>query len=328
VAAGEGGGAVGPAPDGLDALLYKPTDPSKRGIPEAVFIDNVEALCRGRQPQEVVAKLQELYSKYQYMQSSLAAQKSALKTKLPDIVSALETVEHLIDRRDRATEEGEDAKPVEYTYQLSETLWSHAMVPPTNVVCLWLGANCMLEYTLDEAIELLRTNEANARTTLKSIEEDSAFLRDQITTTEVNIARTHNYNVKCRQKLKEQAAAQTETPAPAAAAATLQPASAEPAASRGREASAGAAYSWSQESEEVEVSVKMPKGAQKTEVKVVILADSLRIEHSGKVFLEGELAGRCSPDGSTWTMNSGRVEVTLEKAESTQWPSLFQAEEA
>jgi len=34
------------------------------------------------------------------------------------------------------------------------------------------GANCMLEYKLDEAIELLRTNESNARTTLKSLEEE------------------------------------------------------------------------------------------------------------------------------------------------------------
>ena len=34
------------------------------------------------------------------------------------------------------------------------------------------GANCMLEYKLDEATELLRTNESNARTTLKSLEED------------------------------------------------------------------------------------------------------------------------------------------------------------
>merc|ERR1719327_2041589 len=61
----------------------------------------------------------------------------------------------------------------------------------------------MLEYTLDEALELLTTNESNARTTLKSVEEDMAFLRDQLTTTEVNIARTHNYTVKLRQKQRE-----------------------------------------------------------------------------------------------------------------------------
>merc|ERR1719203_2668713 len=130
------------------------------------------------------------------MQSSLLAQRSSLKTKLPDIVSALETVNHLVERRSKM-EEGETT---EYTYQMSENIWSKASAPATNCVCLWLGANCMLEYTLEEAVELLSTNEANAKTMLKSLDEDMAFLRDQITTTEVNIARTHNFGVKQRQK--------------------------------------------------------------------------------------------------------------------------------
>ncbi|CAK9048474.1 unnamed protein product [Durusdinium trenchii] len=129
------------------------------------------------------------------MQSSLTAQRSSLKTKLPDIVSALEVVKHLMER-------SEEAEASEYTYQLAENIWSKASAAPSDKVCLWLGANCMLEYQLEEAIELLQTNESNARTTLKSLEEDMAFLRDQITTTEVNIARTHNYGVKLRQATK------------------------------------------------------------------------------------------------------------------------------
>merc|ERR1712232_506498 len=109
-------------------------------------------------------------------------------------------VNHLIDRRTKA-QEGETA---EYPYQLSENIWSRAQVAPTNCVCLWLGANVMLEYTLDEAVELLRTNEANAKETIRNLDEDMAFLRDQLTTTEVNIVRTHNYNVKLRQNSKEE----------------------------------------------------------------------------------------------------------------------------
>ena len=31
-------------------------------------------------------------------------------------------------------------------------------VPPTDKVCLWLGANVMLEYTLDDAEVLLKKN--------------------------------------------------------------------------------------------------------------------------------------------------------------------------
>mmetsp|Transcript_96037 Transcript_96037/g.298545 ORF Transcript_96037/g.298545 Transcript_96037/m.298545 type:complete len:252 (+) Transcript_96037:347-1102(+) len=251
------------------------------------------------------------------MQSSLSAQRSSLRTKLPDIVSALETVNHLVSRRS-AAEEGE---ATDYTYQLCENIWCKASAPPTNVVCLWLGANCMLEYTLDEAVELLQTNEANARTTLKSLDEDVAFLRDQITTTEVNIARTHNYGVKLRQQMKLEADAAKEAapPAPAPAAPREGPAQA------GGKVGGVGAYTWKQEREEVEVSVPVPKGTQKSEVKVTILADSLRVEGAGKVLLEGALAGRCSPNGSTWTMTGSRVEVTLEKAGEEPWPSLFEA---
>ncbi|OLP88381.1 Prefoldin subunit 3 [Symbiodinium microadriaticum] len=107
-------------------------------------------------------------------------------------------VEHLVSKSSEASED----EPTEYTYQLAENIWSKASAPPSKTVCLWLGANCMLEYTLDEALDLLKTNENNARTTLSSLEEDMAFLRDQITTTEVNIARTHNYGVKLRQAAK------------------------------------------------------------------------------------------------------------------------------
>mmetsp|Transcript_30974 Transcript_30974/g.70893 ORF Transcript_30974/g.70893 Transcript_30974/m.70893 type:complete len:219 (+) Transcript_30974:82-738(+) len=178
--------------------LFRQTDSNKRGIPEAIFLENIESLCSGGvQPTQIVAQLQELYSKYQYMQSSLVAQRASLRTKLPDISSALATVTHLMDQRDKA-EQGER----EYTYQLSENIWSKASVAPSDVVCLWLGAQCMLEYKLDEALELLKTNEENAKKTLASLDEDMAFLRDQLTTTEVNIARAHNYAVKLRQEAK------------------------------------------------------------------------------------------------------------------------------
>nr|XP_029733927.1 prefoldin subunit 3-like [Aedes albopictus] len=75
-------------------------------------------------------------------------------------------------------------------------------VPPTKTVCLWLGANVMLEYPLDEAEELLKQNKHSAEVNLKCLEHDQDFLRDQITTTEVNMARVHNYDVKKRQAKK------------------------------------------------------------------------------------------------------------------------------
>ena len=69
-------------------------------------------------------------------------------------------------------------------------------------VCLWLGANVMLEYPREEAILLLQDNLKNAKEALVTITDDMGFLRDQITTTEVNMARVFNWDVKERRKAK------------------------------------------------------------------------------------------------------------------------------
>lgn len=40
-------------------------------------------------------------------------------------------------------------------YQLADNIFAKARVKPVNTVNLWLGANVMLEYELQEAIALL-----------------------------------------------------------------------------------------------------------------------------------------------------------------------------
>lgn len=53
----------------------------------------------------------------------------------------------------------------------------------------------MVEYTFDEAILLLEKNLQNALGNLKSYEEDINYLKDQVTTCEVNISRVYNVHV-------------------------------------------------------------------------------------------------------------------------------------
>jgi hypothetical protein len=60
----------------------------------------------------------------------------------------------------------------------------------------------MLEYPYDEAEELLRRNLANATQALDSTTEDLRFLKDQITTCEVNIARVYNHLVQSKQTVR------------------------------------------------------------------------------------------------------------------------------
>jgi hypothetical protein len=56
----------------------------------------------------------------------------------------------------------------------------------------------MLEYTYDEAAALLSTNLEAAIRKRQEVGEDLDFLKDQITTTEVNIARAFNFDVMKR----------------------------------------------------------------------------------------------------------------------------------
>ncbi len=62
----------------------------------------------------------------------------------------------------------------------------------------------MLSYPLDEAEALLGHKLAGASTNLANVTEDLSWLRDQITVTEVNIARVYNWDVKRRRDLRTQ----------------------------------------------------------------------------------------------------------------------------
>ena len=110
-----------------------------------------------------------------------------LKVKLPDIKRTLEMVCML-----KAKHESED-KSMNTNFLLADNIWAKAKIPnTTGNVGLWLGANVMVEYTYVEAVKLLGANLANAEAKIKETEADLDFLKDQLTTTEVNLARIYN----------------------------------------------------------------------------------------------------------------------------------------
>ncbi|WVY93670.1 hypothetical protein V8G54_032758 [Vigna mungo] len=92
-------------------------------------------------------------------------------------------------------------------FEVSEGIYSRARIEETDSVCLWLGANVMLEYSLEEATGLLQKNLDNARASLEVLIADLQFLRDQVTITQVTIARVYNWDV--HQRRIQQAAAPT-----------------------------------------------------------------------------------------------------------------------
>ncbi|KXL47214.1 hypothetical protein M433DRAFT_142603 [Acidomyces richmondensis BFW] len=171
-----------------------PTNP--RGIPHAPFVDKVEDYVQSRAEVEGCLKsFQEMISKYQFMQANIERRAVGLKEKIPDIRKTLDTVRFLKSR-------GEDAEPLESFFELNDTLFAKANVPKTDEVYLWLGANVMLSYPLNEAEDLLVSKLKAAQSSLANCEEDLDFLREQITTMEVATARVYNWDVSQRRKEK------------------------------------------------------------------------------------------------------------------------------
>ena len=164
------------------------TDPKK--IPKVVFIDNVEAWVEKYTDDALFAKMNELYQKYKFMEQNLHRQRQSLYVKLPDIKKTLEMVAMLKTRHESKEKE------ISTNFLLSDNIWAKAKVPNTNgKVGLWLGANVMVEYSYAEAIGLLGKNLVNAEAKIKETEDSIDFLKDQLTTTEVNLARIYNQGV-------------------------------------------------------------------------------------------------------------------------------------
>lgn len=179
-----------------------------RGIPRARFVSDVEEYLGGPEVEvePVLKQFQEQLAKYKYMETSLGQRRKGLQDKIPDIRKTLGMVRFLDEQRQRKEDDDDgDEKTTRTTFELSDTLYAEADIAVTDTVYLWLGANVMLAYKLDEAIELLESKRAAAETQLTQCEEDLEFLREQVTVMEVNTARVYNWDVR-RRRLKRQQA--------------------------------------------------------------------------------------------------------------------------
>ncbi|KAK2743246.1 peptide chain release factor 1 [Myotisia sp. PD_48] len=172
-----------------------------RGIPAAPFIEDVSDYVSSRAEVEpTLRSFQEMISKYQFMELNTQRRGQGLREKIPDIRKTLETVKFLETRRKTNI-----TSPIETTFDLNDTLYARASIAPedTDEVYLWLGANVMLAYPIDEAETLLTDKLNAAQLSLSNCEEDLEYLREQITTLEVATARVYNWDVVQRRKEKD-----------------------------------------------------------------------------------------------------------------------------
>jgi len=174
---------------------------TKDAMPTAVFIEDIEAYMKREGTAEAaLEKLQKLYQALKFIEQRLTQKKAKLKIKIPEIQKTYESLLQM-------EEQSKLGEPLVTHYELAQSVFAKAKVNvhESDKVCLWLGANVMLEYERAEAIELLGNQQRDAKTALATTIDDMGFLRDQITTTEVNMARVFNWDVKDRRKRSQEA---------------------------------------------------------------------------------------------------------------------------
>lgn len=104
-----------------------------------------------------------------------------------------------LSQKKQAAEAGEgDANGV-VRYSLADNIFANADLDFTSgTVYLWLGANVMLEFSYDEALEFLGKQQDKATRESQETADDTATVRDQIVTCEVSISRIFNWSVRKR----------------------------------------------------------------------------------------------------------------------------------
>lgn len=114
-----------------------------------------------------------------------------LRHKVPELEKSLSLVKSLVEKKEQGVTDGM------VRYNLADNIFAKAQIDYTvGTVNLWLGANVMLEYTYDEAIDFLHKNHERAAHELANVTSDLAFVRDQFVTSEVNMSRIFNWDVR------------------------------------------------------------------------------------------------------------------------------------
>ncbi|GKY92371.1 hypothetical protein MPSEU_000208000 [Mayamaea pseudoterrestris] len=175
---------------------------SERGIPRAKFIDDVAAFAASFEPEAsaelLIGAFTDLHSKYKQREYASTQKQNRLKEKLPELEKSLTLITSLLQKK----KDGEVSGMTRYS--LTDGVYGRAQIDYTvGTVNLWLGANVMLEYTYEDALAFLENKVATAQRDLQDTLEDLALVRDQIVTTEVNMSRVYNWDVKRKRASKD-----------------------------------------------------------------------------------------------------------------------------
>lgn len=180
-------------------------DVNPRGIPKALFIDLNDTKITSNL-ELTVANVQQNLQKYEYMLKSKDQQLKSITDITKDIKTNSKVIDTLIAQNADDSDD-EDGEFKDIQYELEDGLFAFASIPKkstTNTVSLWLGSGILMEFTYEEAQQILSEKSAVYTNKINEIMEDIEFLREQITTLQVNMSKVYNYSILQKRKLEQQ----------------------------------------------------------------------------------------------------------------------------
>jgi prefoldin subunit 5 len=181
---------------------------SDRGIPIAKFVDDVQLFSDAFEPVPATAELMigaynQLHAKYRQYEAAFRQKMARLQDKIPELEKSIALIQHLQRQQQQQDSEASTVSSSVCTvrYSLADNVYGRADVDASDgLVHLWLGANVMLEYTYEDALQFLETNRSTAARDVLQLRDDLGLVRDQIVTCEVTMSRIYNWDVRRRRE--------------------------------------------------------------------------------------------------------------------------------
>lgn len=174
------------------------------GIPLAPFASDVLDLLSlppygGGTIDSTMFKLKELLMKYQVMEQNLLRQRQSVEMAKQEMDRSIDAV-RMITNSDSDDNENirskEGVTECSYEFECADTLLCSAIITDTSKVGIMLEKDKAVYLSPSEALTFIKKRLGEFEIQAQQIEEALYFLREQVTTMEVNMARLHNLRVE------------------------------------------------------------------------------------------------------------------------------------
>jgi prefoldin subunit 5 len=171
-----------------------------KALPTVEFVEDVDSFmnlpANANNAALTLKREEDMRTRLKMLEANNVDTKKRLQSQTEELTKTLEMLSE-IKRRKIQNEE------MSTHFRFADHVFLKAKVPPADKIGLWLGANVMLEFDLEEGETLLKEKSAKAAESLKMTNALIDAVRELVTTTEVNMARIYNWDVKRRQLEKE-----------------------------------------------------------------------------------------------------------------------------